>query len=205
MAALLAPVQLGFGIKHGIEAAVHGGSLYLQNVQRGQTMLKLDFNNAFNTLSRDELLRAVKEQAPELYPFAYICYENATHLIFRDVLLRSEEGAQQGDPLGPLFFCLTVKNLFSKLKSEFGVWYLDDGTLGGSGDNLLNDFQTVLSEARHIGLTLNEQKCELITSDQNVIARFRSVAPDILVLKPEQAVLLGAPVGDSTSVDYVLK
>ena len=62
----------------------------------------------------------------------------------------------------------------------------------------------MLSEARHIGLTLNEHKCELITSDQNVIARFRSVAPDILVLKPEQTVLLGAPVGGSTSVDHVL-
>mgnify|MGYP003530166697 FL=1 len=49
MAALLAPVQLGFGIKHGIEAAVHAGRLYLQNVQRGQAMLKLDFSNAFNT------------------------------------------------------------------------------------------------------------------------------------------------------------
>ncbi len=82
MAALLAPVQLGFGIKHGIEAAVHAGRLYLQNVQRGQAVLKLDFSNAFNTLSRDELLRAVKEQVPELYPFAYICYENATHLSF---------------------------------------------------------------------------------------------------------------------------
>ena len=74
VAALLAPVQLGFGIKHRIETAVHAGRLCLQNVQRGQAMLKLDFNNAFNTLSRDELLRAVKEQAPELYPFVYICY-----------------------------------------------------------------------------------------------------------------------------------
>ena len=49
MAALLAPCQLGYGVKGGAEAAVHAARLYLKELQH-QCVLKLDFRNAFNTL-----------------------------------------------------------------------------------------------------------------------------------------------------------
>ena len=49
-----------------------------------------------------------------------------------DHILESAEGVQQGDPLGPLLFCFTIQSLILKLQSEFSVFYLDDGTIGGS-------------------------------------------------------------------------
>ena len=41
-------------------------------------------------------------------------------------------GVQQGDPLGPLLFCLSIHDLMLELKSEFRAFYLDDGIPGGS-------------------------------------------------------------------------
>ena len=46
-------------------------------------------------------------------------------------MLLSEEGVQQGDPLGPLLFCLATLPIVKRLSSPLNMWYLDDGTLGG--------------------------------------------------------------------------
>ena len=53
------------------------------------------------------------------------------------------EGVEQGDLLGPLLFCLTTQPLVLKLKSEFKVFYLDEGTLGGPVQDVLYDFRLV--------------------------------------------------------------
>ena len=47
--ALLAPVQLGYGVRWGSEAAVHSATQYVKNLG-SNCVLKLDFQNAFNSL-----------------------------------------------------------------------------------------------------------------------------------------------------------
>ena len=54
-------------------------------------------------------------------------------------VIHSCEGVQQGDPLGPLLFCVAVQDLIRSLCSEFCVFYLDDGTLGGPLDVVSSD------------------------------------------------------------------
>ena len=51
------------------------------------------------------------------------------------------------------------------MKSEFNVWYLDDGTIAGDADVSLRDFELVKREGPNIGLLLNESKCEIIIDD----------------------------------------
>ena len=46
-------------------------------------------------------LQTVLDDLPELYPFVYLCYANASVLQFGDELFSSSEGAHQGDTLGP--------------------------------------------------------------------------------------------------------
>ena len=58
-------------------------------------------------------------------------------------IIPSSEGVQQGDPLGPLLFCLAIHDLVQQLQSELIVFFLDDGTLGGSLEGVLEDFSTV--------------------------------------------------------------
>ena len=66
----------------------------------------------------------------------------SSDLHFGDFVLQSEEGAQQGDPLGPLYFCLVCKELLDSLKSELVLGYLDDITLGDDAAVCLDDFYT---------------------------------------------------------------
>jgi len=62
----------------------------------------------------------------------------------------SEEGAQQGDPLGPLYFCLVFKELLESLQSELVLGYLDDLVVGDTAEIVLTDFIVLESTAeRH--------------------------------------------------------
>ena len=42
-----------------------------------------------------------------------------------------KEGIQQGDPLGPLLFCLCVHPLLESIIAPLCIGYMDDLTLGG--------------------------------------------------------------------------
>lgn len=53
-------------------------------------------------------------------------------------------GVQQGGPVGPAGFCLSTQPLLLSLKFEFNSWYLDDGTLGGTENNVFNDLVMIL-------------------------------------------------------------
>ena len=88
---------------------------------------------------RDKILQAVRDSCPELYHFVGSAYCTPSSVFCGDHILQSEEGVQQGDPLVPLLFCLTIHPLVSQLRSEFKVFYLDDGTLRGSVESVLRD------------------------------------------------------------------
>ena len=67
----------------------------------------------------------------------------------------------QGDPLGPILFCLVIRELTKSLISPFNVWYSDDGIIGGDVDSVLSDLETVVSAESKLGLELNMAKCEI--------------------------------------------
>ena len=58
-------------------------------------------------------------------------YGSVSHLQFGDFIIESAEGIQQGNPLGPLLFCLAIPPLFLNIQSEFVSGYLDDIGIGG--------------------------------------------------------------------------
>ena len=62
-----------------------------------------------------------------------------SNLIFGSDVISSCKGVQQEDPLDPFLFSLGIQDIISKMKSEFNVWYLDDGTLGGDANTVLED------------------------------------------------------------------
>ena len=69
MAAQLLPIQLGFEVPRATEAAAHAARAFISGLQPGEGFLKLDFKNAFNIVRRDEMLRLVRDELPELYAF----------------------------------------------------------------------------------------------------------------------------------------
>ena len=203
MGTMLAPVQLGYGTPNGAEAAVHSARIYLDHLPSDHVMLKIDFKNAFNYVRRDKMLEMVRQCVPEIFPFVYTCYSAPSSLCFHETTLQSAERVQQGDPLGPLLFCLAIQPILLQLKSEFRVFYLDDGTLGGPECSVLEDLKLIQREAGSLGLLLNHSKSELICNDSTGLGLL-AYAPDLCEVKPGQATLLGSPIGGLESINITL-
>ena len=203
------PNQLGCGTARGAEIAGHAARRYSE-LAAGNVLLKIDFKNAFNTVRRDFLLAKVKSSFPAIYPFVYQAYSSDSKLNFGLFELASAEGVQQGDPLGPLLFCLAIQPLVMSCLSELNLWYLDDGTLGGPPDTVLSDLERVVNAEANLGLSINSAKCELIVLSEDeefredCLTRFRSVAPDIQATVLNSATLLGSPLSKEAA-DTVLQ
>ena len=169
MTVLPSPLQLGFGTSGGMEAVIHATRLFIAESSPTSCLLKMDFKNAFNTLSRDRMLESVKATVPILFPFVHYSYGALSFLFYNgSTILSQEKGVHQGDPLSPLLFCLTIHSIVSRLSSELKFFHLDDGTIGGSLDSILADFDLIESEAHSLGLVLNCQKSEFICPDPGV-------------------------------------
>ena len=204
LTSLLAPRQLGFGIKGGAEAAVHAARMFVSDLDDNHWIVKLDFKNAFNSLRRDKMLLAVRELAPALYPFVHSSYSSPSSLFWHNSVLQSSEGVQQGDPLGPLLFCLSIHGLCSQLRSEFNVWYLDDGSVGGTLEDISHDLEIVQRAGSELGLHLNRQKSEVICTNPATAVPILSAIPGAQVVDPARATLLGSPIGDVASITSVI-
>jgi len=204
MAKLLAPRQLGYGVLGGAEAAVHAARQYITNIQPQDAVVKLDFRNAFNSVRRDKMLEAVQTFAPDIYPFVHSTYSSPSSLLWENSSIQSSEGVQQGDPLGPLLFCLAIHCRSIQLSSEFCVMYLDDITLGGSPEAILHDLE-VIQSFEGIGLYLNNQKSEIISGDPVTIGTIMEDLPGARVVDPSEACLLGSPIGNENSVSTTLQ
>lgn len=204
---LFEPVQLGFGVRGGCEAAVHALRTYL-NTGDCEVLLKIDVKNAFNSVNRDALLSEIKSNIPELYNYLLHCYADPTNLMYRSNELSSEVGCQQGDPLGPAIFSLAINPIIQNLASKFNVWYLDDGTLGGDVDSVLSDLSLIIDKFKSIGLELNFNKCELyipnsFNDSNNVINKFNQLAPNIKTLNKNTLCLLGSPIFEECVPEYI--
>ena len=68
-----------------------------------------------------------------------------------------------GDTLGPMLFCLAIQPVVDKLKSPLNIWYLDDGTIGGDIEVVIDDVNTIVSASKAIGLEVNVGKCEIFS------------------------------------------
>ena len=204
ISAVLAPRQLGSGISRGAEAAVHAARKYLQYLPDGYGLVKLDFKNAFNTLRRDNMLEAVAKSLPEIYRFVYSTYAFHSTLQLGQFSIPSEEGIQQGDPLGPLEFCLSIQPLLEDSLLELVIGYLDDVTLGGPVDILASDIERIRSAALKLGLILNEKKCEVIINDKSLPLIGGTILENFTVVQKEEAYLLGAPLLPGHAVDMTL-
>lgn len=61
---ILAPHQLGFGIATEADSAVHTNQAYIEKLLSAKAVVKVDFQNTFNSICRDKLLKAVEDHNP---------------------------------------------------------------------------------------------------------------------------------------------
>ena len=117
----------------------------------------------------------------------------------------SECGVQQGDPLGPLYFCCGLQSIvdeISELKPLYQKWYMDDGGIIGPPGMLLDVWEILRKKGPAIGLVLNPSKCEWSWLDP---ARTSPVPIDgVQFVETSKIQMLGVPLGsDEFVADYV--
>ena len=115
------------------------------------------------------------------------------------VYISSQAGVQQGDPLGPLLFCLVLHVLVSKLSEEspnlaLNNWYMDDGSLFGKINDVLTAWNMIKVIGPDLGLLANLEKCELISSNGNSDV-FNEFEPEIIKISNGDMTILGSAVG----------
>jgi len=105
----------------------------------------------------------------------------------------SQEGVQQGDPLGPLFSSLPMAGVLNACDCDFFARYLDDLALGGSVQSLIAQVQAIESGAGALGLSLNFSKCEIIGLPDLAQPLWQSSLPGIPEVSVSAASHLGSP------------
>ncbi|CAM9601111.1 unnamed protein product, partial [Laminaria digitata] len=134
--------QFGVAVPGGVE---HVGLRARTLHETGNWVVLTDCSNAFNTVKRTAVLEVVANCVPALTPLVSKC--NGTRQA--DVFSRMDSGetrtiafscgVQQGDPMGPAMFCLSLRPGLQRFQEEFeggGVEafaYMDDVSLGIRG------------------------------------------------------------------------
>lgn len=191
--------QMGVAVKGGSELVIHNirtvlidlprSGLGVAETARARGLLKVDFANAFNTISRRLIREALVEGGTQYTDL--LTYFDAHYPTFDDwrehagefprlivplangttFHLLSAEGVQQGDPLAPVFFALGLSKMmkvaFEIMGAEttnntYSPSYLDDLMAVSHVDHLVRfDLAVRLASQRtRAGLVVNGSKCQ---------------------------------------------
>ena len=214
--------QFGVAVTGGVERVAAMAQLVHQ---AGGTMLAIDGRNAFNAVSRTQVLKCVAKHLPDLYPYVVRMYGSAStpSLLFsldgeaQPAVVPSRQGVQQGDPLGPLLFALALLPIMSDFMVRYPdlslPGFLDDLTLLCLSGQQLEADLTAMAEALswlkgrllEVGVDVNMEKtiC-LLPAEAQASAppaqrhNFRTWAAGVLGARVEAQpgiVLVGVPVG----------
>ena len=163
----MSPLQVGVGVRGAADNVAIGFQSMVNHLglQPGWVALKIDLRNAFNCISRAQVLRAATHYTPALYHYLKTCYSNTVPLFCGGRVLASQEGTHQGCPLGPLGFAVGIHPILEAVCKEtllhWQVWYLDDGLLIGDPSNVGRALEMLSTRLEAIGLSVNFSKCEL--------------------------------------------
>jgi hypothetical protein len=208
LAAHLLPFgQVGVGVPGGIEAATHAArrlaNTWQNSGRRGRAFLKIDLKNAFNEVDRQTIVETCMRDFVAALRFVWWLYSRHSFLIFGAVIILSACGVQQGDPLAPVIFSLVLARLWERCRThgpnlDLATWFLDDGTLAGSPEELVACLEALAAEGRAVGCHINHRKCELVVIHAEDLddthALFPLIPRDSVRLAPEWE-LLGTPFG----------
>ncbi|KAK9691330.1 hypothetical protein RND81_09G190100 [Saponaria officinalis] len=174
-------------------------------------MLLVDFQNAFNMVDRECMLREVSLRCPVLSRWVAFCYGSPARLYYGEHCLLSCQGVQQGDPLGPLLFALVLHPLVCKIRDSFDLtlqaWYLDDGTIVGDTLVVSKVLELIMKEGPRCGLVLNVDKSEVFWPCEDPRSRVEGVFPPAISRPARGVKVLGAPVSSCSAFrcELVLK
>ena len=206
--ALSSAGQFGVATPGGAEVIIHTIRTFLE-ANPFWCCLQLDCTNAFNSLRRSAILDSVATEFPSLLPMAEASFRRTAHLGWRGAdgsyhWIGSEEGTQQGDPLGPFFMALPLQKVLERTLAAFPdvviLAYLDDIHILGPPDLVRAAYAHMLPALAELGLSINVDKSK-VYSPEGPCGAFADVAgPDGPIPGSTNAlpglIVLGVPVGE---------
>ena len=163
--------QVGLGTKRRAELASNVFRCLIESPQpKENVILKIHFENGFNSINRQFMLEKDFEIHPEIYKYSHSAYSQPSFLFYGDLVIKSCEGKQQGDLESPALFSDSIQDLIDSLESKINLWYLDDGNLSVVYRTVLKDLKTIVVAERTLGLKIKPTECEffsLVTSLKN--------------------------------------
>ena len=112
------------------------------------------------------MLNEVYESFPEI--LLTQMYGNSSSLVYDrgldTIIIPSQEGVHQGDPLGPTLFAMTIhpviKSIQEKHRDLTVLAYLDDIFVVGRAEQAVFLLSDLKSSLQQLGLQICDRKCE---------------------------------------------
>ncbi len=190
------PHQFAIGIPGGMDYMIHmlqyelGESVHPElPLHLRRALLKLDFVNMFNSVSRDATRAELVEAFPELVVLLDEYYPPEGNEVWIQLAdgtwtkILQEEGFAQGDPFAPLFSCLPLQRLLRGLheqlrlrhlarisphchspKQSYPTAFMDDTLATSHLADVRSIFEYPAEHGPPLGLNLHKAKCEILLS-----------------------------------------
>ena len=170
--------QLCGGLQAGIEGGVHAmHSMWeTHKMEEEWGFLLIDARNAFNEVNRTVMLWVIRHEWPSGARFCFNCYQHHALLvnhgaIGKSVIIPSQEGVTQGDPLSMICYGIAILPLIRMLKREFPTakqqWYADDGSTAGYFSDIRAQFERLQQIGPNYGYFPESSKSILVVASHN--------------------------------------
>jgi hypothetical protein len=191
----------GVGCPGGVEIVAHSLRDVLQKHSGSKLgLLKIDFANAFNSIDRSAFMQATCEVLPTLSRWTNWCYSTPPLLLYsHSKTLLSSSGVQQGDPLGPLYFCFGIASLVKEIQDLnplYNKWYMDDGGMVADVATLKKVWGLLAARSPALGLKVNVKKCEWSWLDAS--CSLPSPIEGVPLVPTDEIAMLGVPLGSKS-------
>ncbi len=175
IAARLAPLQTGVGLKGGVDLVIHV-TRHLVQTNRDWIAIQADLTNAYGMSSREAIrqqLRLLPKGEAELtaaYFDALVAPVKELKTQHNDSILM-RDGLIQGDPLSPLLFALLLQPILRSTKEKLASTpdqgdlfaYLDDVILVGPANRVFAAFRDFSQQVAKVGLHINLDKTNVLS------------------------------------------
>jgi hypothetical protein len=190
-------IQLGLGVKSGVERAVLTVQALLDKHIEEHDIIAIstDIRNAFNTVHRHRIMSALASKPDTRHlcslfewshggPSLLLVYGKDRGL---SKVILSQEGVQQGHPLGTLCYDMAVHSDYAAVQAEFRSRHVrlvaihDDLTIVGPAAAAFAAFDSFASRLAARGdLELQPRKCRVLipTNDESMIEFIRAEADE---------------------------
>ena len=168
-----------FGFRENSDCNLAKILVWYNNSKLGyKKQLLIDIQKAFDSINRQKLKEMLendfKGEEKEIIIDFLDLYENINYNILGK-MLHPTKGGPQGSSLVPMLFCYYIEKAISNqiLNSDYKIQLYADGIIIQTKtlDELSNSYHRIKENLERIDLTINTEKCEIISDDSNDIIK----------------------------------